>query len=488
MKWFADFFGKRKNAQEHRLSQVFLTNTLSGTKQLFISQKPGIVTMYTCGPTVYGPSHIGNLRAFVFSDTLARTLIAGGYHLHRVINITDFGHLVSDGDDGEDKMTKGLKREKMELTMENMRTLAERYAARFLDDIDELNIDTKNIQFPRASDYISEQIALISTLEQKGYAYRTKDGVYFDTSRFAGYGKLGGINVNAQREGARVERNREKRNPADFVLWKPDNHLGWQSPWGLGFPGWHIECSAMSRALLGQEIDIHTGGEDHIAVHHNNEIAQSEAASGRTFVHYWMHNAFLTMGGEKSSKSLGNVVYLSDVVEKGFHPLALRYFFLQAHYKTPLSFSFDALASAASALDRLWKISRDIADETKGKSESSEAQIRFLATMRDDLATPQALGILWDSLKSEDYTPEQKWQLIVDADAHFGLSLMSPPAVEKLDEVTIPEEVKEMLASREKARAAKDFNEADRIRRDIENCGYHVDDGPNGPVLTRGAI
>jgi len=357
-----------------------------------------------------------------------------------------------------------------------------------LNDIDELNIDIQNIQFPRASDYVPEQIALISTLEQKGYAYRTKDGVYFDTSRFAGYGKLGGINVSAQRESARVERNKEKRNPADFVLWKPDNHLGWQSPWGLGFPGWHIECSAMSRALLGQEIDIHTGGEDHIAVHHNNEIAQSEAASGRTFVHYWMHNAFLTMGGEKSSKSLGNGVYLTDVVAKGFHPLALRYFFLQAHYRTPLSFSFDALASAASALDRLWKISREIKDEARGKSEPSEAQSRFLATMRDDLATPQALGVLWDSLKSEEYTPEQKWQLITDADAHLGLSLISPPTVEKLNEADIPEKVKELLTSREKARASRDFNEADRIRTEIESCGYHVDDGPNGPVLTRHAI
>jgi cysteinyl-tRNA synthetase len=487
MKSLFDIFRKKNNTTQHQVSRLFFTNTLSGEKELFISQKPGIVTMYSCGPTVYGPAHIGNLRAYVFSDTLARTLIAAGYHLHRVINITDFGHLVSDGDEGEDKMTKGLKREKMALTMENMRLLAERYAAFFLDDIDELNIDSKNIEFPRASDYIPEQIALISTLEQKGYAYRTKNGVYFDTARFAGYGKLGGINLKAQRESARVE-HKEKRNPADFVLWKPDHHLGWQSPWGLGFPGWHIECSAMSRALLGQEIDIHTGGEDHIAVHHNNEIAQSEAASGRTFVHYWMHNAFLTMNKEKASKSLGNSFELSDIVAKGFHPLALRYFFLQAHYRTPLSFSYEALASAASALDRLWKLSREIADEAKNKSEPSEAQSRFLATMRDDLGTPQALGILWDSLKSEEYTPEQKWQLIKDADAHLGLSLISPPSIGKLPEVVVPEKIKEMLANREKARASKDFNEADRLREEIENCGYHVDDGPNGPVLTRDAI
>jgi cysteinyl-tRNA synthetase len=244
----------------------------------------------------------------------------------------------------------------------------------------------------------------------------------------------------------------------------------------------------MIRSLLGQEIDIHTGGEDHISVHHNNEIAQSEAASGRTFVHYWMHNAFLTMNGGKASKSLGNVVYLSDIIEKGFHPLSLRYFFLQAHYRTQLSFSYEALASAANALDRLWKISRDIKDETKGKSEKSEAQSRFLATMRDDLATPQALGILWDSLKSEEYTLEQKWQLIIDADAHFGLSLISPPSTGTIAKDDIPEKVKEILARREKARALKDFNEADRLRAEIENCGYHVDDGLNGPVLTKDAI
>src|SRR3989344_5210432 len=342
MQWLAQLLGKRKGSSQNTASRVFLTNTLSSAKELFISQKPSVVTMYSCGPTVYGPAHIGNLRAYVFSDTLARTLIFAGYHVHRVINITDFGHLVSDGDEGEDKMTKGLKREKLEITMQNMRVLAERYAKLFLDDIEDLNIDAESIRFPRASDYIAEQIALISTLEQKGYAYRTKSGVYFDTSRFGGYGKLGGIDLSAQREGARVEKNKEKRNPADFVLWKPDNRLGWQSPWGLGFPGWHIECSAMSRALLGQEIDIHTGGEDHIAVHHNNEIAQSESATGRTFVHYWMHSAFLNMGSEKISKSLGNSVYLSEIIEKGFHPLALRYFFLQAHYRTPLSFSWDA--------------------------------------------------------------------------------------------------------------------------------------------------
>lgn len=487
MRWLIRIF-KREKKIVQRIPQVFFTNTLSGTKELFISQRPGIVLMYSCGPTVYGPAQIGNLRAYVFSDTLARTLIAAGYTVHRVINITDFGHLVSDGDEGEDKMTKGLRREGMELTLENMRTLAERYTTLFIDDLEMLNIDIKNIRFPRASDYIAEQIALIHTLEQKGYAYRTKDGVYFDTARFPNYGRLGGMTVNTEQTKSRLGSHTEKHSAADFVLWKRDHKLGWESPWGLGFPGWHIECSAMSRSLLGQEIDIHTGGEDHIAIHHNNEIAQSESASGRTFVHYWMHNAFLTMGGEKASKSLGNSALLSDVMAKGFHPLAYRYFLLQAHYRTPLSFSWDALAGAANALDRLWKLSRDIALESKQKEEPSEARIRFLAAMRDDLATPQALGILWESLRSEEYSPEEKWGLLKDAETHFGLFITTPPIVATLTNANTPDDIKEMLANREKARLEKNFNEADRIRKDIENSGYRVDDGPNGPVLTRAPI
>jgi len=484
MGWLAHILGKQKDTAQKRTPQIFFTNTLSDNKELFIPQKPGLALMYTCGPTVYGPAHIGNLRSYVFSDSIARILYAAGYQVKRVINITDVGHLVSDGDEGEDKMTKGLRREGLALTLKNMRSMAEKYAAIFLEDLTEMEVPTDKITFPCASDYIPEQIALIKTLEQKGYAYRTSAGIYFDTARFIGYGKLGGINLKDQQEGKRTKKNAEKRNPADFVLWKPEAKLGWESPWGLGFPGWHIECSAMSRSLLGQELDIHTGGEDHIAVHHNNEIAQSEAASGRIFVHYWMHNAFLNMGKDKISKSLGNVVYLSDIVEKGFHPLSLRYFFLQAHYRTPLSFSWDALAGAESALERLWNLSREIAQESGRKSAPGESRNRFLATMRDDLATPQALGILWDSLKSEEYTPEEKWGLLEDAEAHLGLLLTAPPALHTLSETDLPKEIREMLTQRETARASMDFKEADRIRDILEDRGYRVDDGPNGPVLT----
>jgi len=445
MKWLDKLFGKQKN-HPNRIPHIFFTNTLSGNKELFISQKPGIVTMYSCGPTVYGSAHIGNLRAYVFSDTLARVLTGAGYRVQRVINITDVGHLVGDGDTGEDKMNVGAAREKT-----TPQAIADRYAKEFVEDLSELNIDTKDVQFPRATDYIKEQIALAKTLEEKGFAYRVKNGLAFDTSRFPSYGRLGNIDLSAQRVGARIEADTEKRSPADFWLWrtaKPNDLQQWDSPWGRGNPGWHIECSAMSRALLGQEIDIHTGGEDHVATHHNNEIAQSEAASGRTFVHYWMHNAFLTVGDEKISKSLRNDIYLKDIVAKEHNLLALRYFYLQAHYRTSLSFSWDALAGAENALERLWKISRDIAVESKRKSAFSEVRERFLAAMRDDLATPQALGILWDSLKSEDYTPEEKWGLVLDVDAHLGLSLVDPPVTEALKEADIPEKIREMLARR----------------------------------------
>ncbi|MBU6388532.1 cysteine--tRNA ligase [Patescibacteria group bacterium] len=481
MRWLARIFGKHKGMAPP--PRIFFTNTLSSTKELFIAQRPGVVTMYSCGPTVYGSAHIGNLRPYVFSDTIARVLSAAGYRVQRVINITDVGHLTGDGDSGEDKMNIGAAREKT-----TPKAIADRYTKEFIDDLSELNINTDDIRFPRATDYIQEQIAFAKTLEEKGFAYRIAGGLAFDTSRFPGYGRLGNIDVSAQRAGARVEADPEKRHPSDFWLWriaKPGDLQQWDSPWGRGNPGWHIECSAMSRALLGKEIDIHTGGEDHIATHHNNELAQSEAASGRTFVHYWMHNAFLTVEGQKISKSLHNDIYLKDVVAKGFSPLALRYFFLQAHYHTPISFSWDALAGAESALERLQRLARDIAEESKRKASASEARERFLAALRDDLATPAALGVLWESLRSEDYAPEEKWGLLEDADAHLGLSLLSPPGQGAISEAQLPEKIRDLLARREAARAASDFAEADRIRSEIEHGGYHVDDGPNGPVVAR---
>lgn len=480
---FFDSFLGTKRAAPRAQPQVFLTNTLSGKKELFLPLKPGLAAMYSCGPTVYGRQHIGNMRAAVFSDTLARTLKNAGFHVRRVTNITDVGHLVGDGDLGEDKMAVGAKRENISPT-----EMAERYTKIYLEDIADLNIDTDDIFFPRATDYIQEQIAMARTLEEKGFAYRLADGLYFDTQKFPRYGVLGNVAGVKLEAGARVEQTADKRHPSDFALWrsaKPGDLQVWDSPWGPGNPGWSIECSAMARSLLGLELDLHTGGEEHVMVHHNNEIAQSEASSGRTFVRYWLHNAHLTMGGEKISKSLGNTVDLSEIVAKGCHPLALRYFFLQAHYRTPLSFSYDAVTGSNEALHRLWRLSQEIAQESKRKDAHSEARERFLAAARDDLATPQALAALWDALRSEDYSPEEKWGLLEDADAILGLSLTNPPLPEPLSPTELPEEVRKMLSSREAARAGRNFKEADRIRKELEKGGYRVEDGPHGPLVTR---
>lgn len=463
--------------------QLYLTNTMSGNKELFVPLKAGQASMYSCGPTVYDRAHIGNLRAYVFSDTLARTLLQAGYHVRRVINITDVGHLVSDGDTGEDKMAVGAKREHM--TPEQIAT---RYAKLFVEDLGELNVDTHAILFPRATEYIKEQIAMAKTLEEKGFAYRTSDGLYFDTTTFPGYGKLGGYDGASLKSGARVS-TVGKRHPADFALWRlagPSDLQQWPSPWGRGNPGWHIECSAMIRALLGIEIDIHTGGMDHISIHHNNEIAQSESAMARPLARYWVHGAFLTIQGEKISKSLRNDIYLSDIAARGIHPLALRYFFLQAHYRTPISFSWDALLAANEALTRLWRLALEIDEEAEGKSASSPARDRFVSLMRDDLSTAQALGTLWEALKSDEYAPEEKWGLLEDADALLGLSLVDQPeGVGAIALAEVPPEVRELLAAREAARLAKDWAKADDLRTQIEQSGYTVDDGPSGAVLTK---
>src|SRR3989344_1011682 len=482
MKWFSRITSNVSSGRKALAPRIVLTNTLSGTKELFIPVKPGLALMYTCGPTVYGKQHIGNLRPALTSDTLARTLTAANYRVRRVINITDVGHLTDDGDQGEDKMAIGAAREQT-----SPEEIAERYAALFIDDLTELAVDTGDIRFPRASEYIREQIALASSLEENGFAYRIPDGLYFDTRRFPNYGALGNLAGATLVAGARIAQAPGKHHPHDFALWrraKPGDLQQWDSPWGRGNPGWHLECSAMIRSLLGEQIDIHAGGEDLAMIHHNDEIAQSEAAHGRPFVRYWVHNAFLTMAGEKVSKSLGNVVYLSDITAKGFHPLALRYFYLQAHYRTPVAFSWGALAAASSALERLWRVAHDVREESGGAVAPSEARDRFIAFMREDLATPQALGELWEVLRSDEYTPEEKQGLIEDADVHLGLSLTDPPT-HTIALLEVPEGIQVLMNKREAARAKKDFDEADRLRREIENRGYRVEDHAEGPILTK---
>lgn len=463
---------------------VLFTNTLGNRKERFASIKPGIVSLYSCGPTVYGPAHIGNLRAYVFSDLIARVLQSAGYRLKRVINITDVGHLVGDGDQGQDKMAVGAAREGV-----RPEDIAKLYSDLFVKDIAALGIDTRNIAFPRATEYIQEQIAMVKTLEEKGFAYPARDGIYFDTSKFAGYGKLGGVGDAGEEQGhERIEANADKKHPHDFALWrkaKTGDLQQWDSPWGRGNPGWHIECSAMIRAILGAEIDVHTGGMDHIPVHHNNEIAQSESANARPLARYWIHGAFLTIEGDKISKSLNNDIYLSDIEKRGFHPLALRYFFLQASYRTPLSFSWTALESASEALNRLWRHAAELKAEAGGEEDPSEERDRIVATLYDDLATPQAIGLIWDALRDDGLSAGEKWGILAAADRILGLSLAQPPkGVLPIASIDLPPDIRRLVEERDAVRARKDYAAADRLREDLQNRGYRVDDGPSGTLLT----
>ncbi len=462
-------------------------NTLSKSKEQFKLPPPAqTVRMYNCGPTVYGVQHIGNLSMFVFTDVLRRTLEYNDFLVKQVINITDVGHLSSDADSGEDKMTLGLQREGMELTLANMRALAEKYTALFISDLQKLNIDTTRIEFPRASDYIPAQIAMIRTLEEKGYAYVSPDAVYFDTSRFPAYGALGGINLDGQREGARVAVTGNKRHPIDFALWKFDSQIGWESPWGRGFPGWHVECSAMIRAVLGQQIDIHTGGIEHIPVHHNNEIAQSECAIGkRPLSRFWLHRAHIQIAGGKIAKSEGNVVYLSEIIEGGFHPLSLRYLFLGAHYRTNANFSWEALRAAQAALSKLVALRLSLGD-TRG-SISRRWKTEFFARTNDDLDTPGVLALIWEMTKDAALSGPDLLATLLDFDRVLGLNLEKPDggmrnlSGAKLSEAEVPEDIRVLLKEREQARRAQDFTRADQLRDTITDRGYGIEDAERGP-------
>ena len=477
---------KWNKSRGHR-APLYFYNTLTGQQDLFtLPARAHTVRMYNCGPTVYGVQHIGNLSMFVFTDVLRRTLEYNNFKVKQVINITDFGHLTSDADDGEDKMTKGLKREKMSLTMENMVLLAEKYTVQFIEDLQKLNIDTTTIDFPRASAYVKAQIAMIQTLVEKSYAYPTPHGVYFDTSCLSDYGKLGGIDMTGQKEGARVAVNPDKRHPHDFVLWKHDAKLGWESPWGMGFPGWHIECSAMIRSILGQQIDIHTGGIEHIPIHHNNEIAQSESATGKKpFSRFWMHRAHIQIDGGKIAKSVGNVVYLSDLSLQQYHPLALRYLFLGAHYRTASNFSWEALGASQTAYARLVAICTHHKDIVPG-TVSALWRSRFVERINDDLDTPGAIAVLWEMIKDKTLSPEDLLAGILDFDRVLGLRLGSPDTdAEKLALKELKEEialndlsidVRTRIEKREQARRDRSWDHADVLRKEIEDLGYLIED------------
>lgn len=401
---------------------IRLHNTLSAKLEKFAPMENGNVRMYHCGPTVYSVPHIGNLSMFIFTDILRRTLEYLGLGVKQVINITDFGHLTSDADEGEDKMAKGLRNEGLSPTLENMRVLADKYSKIFFDDIKKLNVKTDGTLFPYASEYVSDQVELIKILDKKGFAYRTSDGIYFDISKCSKYGKLGGLSKSHTQ--ARASLNPEKRNSQDFALWKFNNILGFPSEWGQGFPGWHIECSALVIKLLGEQIDIHTGGIEHIPVHHNNEVAQSEAVTGKEpFANYWLHRAHLQISGEKIAKSEGNVVYLSQIIERGFSPLAFRYFLLLSHYRTPTNFTWEALEAAQNALKRLKGL---VSGLIMGEGSPDPAyKAKFIEKLENDLNTPQALAVVWALVKDKEIKPEDKLATLLDFDNVLGLDLSS---------------------------------------------------------------
>ena len=477
-----------------RRKPLYLYNTLGKEKQEFaLPRYTRVVRLYSCGPTVYDIQHIGNLSAYVFADILRRTLEYNGFSVKQVTNITDVGHLTSDADEGEDKMSRGLEREGLEPTIENMQKLGERYTKLFIDDLRKLNIDTDRITFPRASHYIAAEIAMVKTLEEKGYAYKAGDGIYFDTSRISDYGVLGGINPSELKE-ARIETKAKKHKSTDFALWKlasDGSTIGWDSPWGVGFPGWHIECSAMINATLGKQIDIHTGGIEHIPIHHNNEIAQSEVATGKKpLSRFWMHRAHIGLEGEKIAKREGNVIYLSEIVRRGFHPLALRYLFLGAHYRTPANFTWEALGAAQISFLKL-RCFVDTELQTGSAPSSWKGEIH--AHFNDDLDTPGALAAVWDMLKDKDVTRADAKSALLEADKVFGLGFSATDANAvalyatlfgvKVSAADIPARVHTLLTAREIARKEKRWPEADRIRTDIEKLGYSIEDTSEGPHL-----
>lgn len=457
-----------------------LFNSLTHTKEEFAPADGMTVSLYTCGPTVYDFAHIGNLRTFLFYDVLRRTLDAQGWSVNHVMNITDVGHLTDDSDTGDDKMEKGAAREG-----KSVWDIAKQYTDSFLADSRALNLLAPN-ELPRATDHIDEQIALVQRLEERGFTYTTSDGVYFDTAKFPDYGKMAQLDFDGLQEGARVEANAQKRNPTDFALWKfspkdAQRAMEWDSPWGVGFPGWHLECSAMAMKYLGETMDIHAGGIDHLPVHHTNEIAQSECATGKPFARFWLHGEFLLMNDGKMSKSDGTFVTLRDVIDRGVDPLAYRLFVLGAHYRSKLNFSWDALESAGEALAKLVSTAASWDDAT-AVGDAKELVGRFMASLADDLNMPQAMAIVWELVKS-DLPSGEKMAALLKMDAVLGLSLDEHIMALKEKIASAGDDVWKKVAQREAARTKKDFEVADRLRDEIAAAGFVVEDTDEGSIL-----
>ena len=465
-----------------------LYNTMTRSVEEFRPIRDNTVGVYTCGPTVYNYAHVGNLRTYLFEDVLMRVLAACGYSVRHVMNVTDVGHLVSAADEGEDKMAVGAAREG-----KTAWEVAEFYQQAFQRDLARLNIREPSI-WCKATDHIAEQIALVRTLEDKGFTYLVEnDGVYFDTAKLSDYGKLARLDVSGLRAGARVEMVAGKRNATDFALWKfspadARRQMEWPSPWGVGFPGWHIECSAMAMKYLGERVDIHCGGVDHIAVHHTNEIAQSESAMGHPWVNWWLHGEFLVFprqdGDEaaKMSKSAGGFITLDTLVERGFDPLAYRYFCLNGHYRSQLVFTWDALAAAANAMGRLKRAVLEFRPHFTGQRPIEARMEEFRAACQDDLNMPRALAAMWGAIKDEPADGGEIYATLAEMDAVLGLGV----AEMKEEALAISQqEIQRLIDERNAARKARDFARSDAIRKQLAEMGVTLEDSPGGTLWRR---
>ncbi len=460
---------------------ITLYNTLTRTKERLAPVTPGVVKMYCCGPTVYARAHIGNLRTYVFEDILRRTIKHAGYQIKHVMNITDVGHLQSDGDDGDDKMSLAAKAES-----KSPWDIARAYEDIFFDDTQKLNIERPDVVV-RATDCIPQMQKFIADLEAKGFCYRTNQNIYFDTSKFSTYADFARLDLKGQQEAARdnVEKDSGKKNPQDFVLWFtsskfPNQIMKWDSPWGVGFPGWHIECSVMATEHLGSRIDIHCGGIDHIPVHHTNEIAQSECYHGHQWVNIWMHGNFLTVDKGKMSKSKGGTLTMQTLEDEGFHPLHYRYLILSAHYRGELLFSWDSLDAARNAYERLrnriidWGSDKD---ENIPLSEvAKKYQSDFWSACDDDLNTPIALAHLWTMIKDQHLHVAEKYALLLDFDSVLGLQ------IQDMADQKISDDLRALIDARQAARAAKDWAKSDALREALAARGVTIKDTPDGPV------
>jgi cysteinyl-tRNA synthetase len=465
---------------------IKIFDTYTKKKRRFVPIEKNKVGIYCCGPTVYNYAHIGNLRTYIFEDILRRVLEYNGFEVKHVMNVTDVGHLTSDADTGEDKIELGARREG-----KSAWEIADFYTKAFFKDIERLNILKPTIVC-KATDHINDMIELIKKLEEKGYTYKISDGIYYDTSKFKEYGKLSGMKFEELNEklkaGARVEFNPEKKNITDFALWKfspkdKKRQMEWNSPWGIGFPGWHIECSTMSMKYLGEHFDIHCGGIDHIPIHHTNEIAQSEAATGKKFVNYWVHGAFLVLGKNiKMAKSGENFITLQSLIEKGYDPLAYRYLCLTTHYRSELEFSWDNLDSAANSLSRVRENLRLIKEDMNYKVRKryvNKYKKKFIDAVNDDLNTPVALSVLWEVIRNKELNNNEKYELIKEFDKILGLNLDIEEKIELTDEQ------KKLIEQREEARKRKDWKTADEIRNKLKEQGIILEDTEKGVKIRK---